>query len=261
MIGYEDAEIPNQFQEWETRLHPEDRERALKMVRDYLDGRIPNYQIEYRMRHKNGSYCWIFARGVALRDQTGRPLRFAGSHSDVTQRKSAETELSRLNEELVETSRRAGMAEVTTGVLHNIGNVLNSANVAAAVVKQRIETSSSGNVARVVALLREHSHDLGAFLTSDPKGKLVPDYMDNLAKALVEEKTASPRGDQLAHHQCRSHQGHHHHPAELCPAWRRGGRPADHRADRRRAADEQRCSPAAAFPSSATFRTRRRCGR
>ena len=65
-------------------LHPEDPEPALKMVRDYLDGRIPNYQIEYRMRHKNGSYRWIFARGVALRDETGRPWRFAGSHSDVS---------------------------------------------------------------------------------------------------------------------------------------------------------------------------------
>ena len=65
--------------------------------------------------------------------------------------------MSRLNEELVETSRRAGMAEVTTGVLHNIGNVLNSANVSAAVVKQRIETSCSGNLLKVVALLQEHS--------------------------------------------------------------------------------------------------------
>jgi signal transduction histidine kinase len=126
---------------------------------------------------------------VALRDATGRPVRFAGSHTDITPRKEAEAELARLNEELVETSRNAGMAEITTGVLHNIGNVLNSANVSSDLVKELIRDSAVGKLAKVVALLREHTTDLGAFLTTDSRGKLIPGYLAELASVLNDEKS------------------------------------------------------------------------
>src|SRR5262249_27396022 len=82
MLGYADEEIPNVFASWEGRLHPEDRERALALLRDYLEGRTPAYELEHRLRHKDGSYRWILARGVALRDPGGKPHRMAGSHTD-----------------------------------------------------------------------------------------------------------------------------------------------------------------------------------
>jgi PAS domain S-box-containing protein len=93
IFGYEDHEIPNRFEEWENRLHPDDRERALATLQAYLDGKSPVYELEHRVRHKDGSYRWILARGVALRDATGQPYRMAGSFSDMTDRKRMEERL------------------------------------------------------------------------------------------------------------------------------------------------------------------------
>src|SRR5207248_2861499 len=79
MLGWEDHQLPNHFTEWERRLHPDDRARALKTLRDYLDGRLRDYELEHRLLHRDGGYRWILARGVAVRDARGRPARIAGS--------------------------------------------------------------------------------------------------------------------------------------------------------------------------------------
>jgi PAS domain S-box-containing protein len=96
ILGYEDHEIANRIEEWEKRLHPEERERVLAANKAHAEGLTPHYEYEYRLRHKNGSYRWILARGVALRDAAGKAYRMAGSHVDITDRKQAEEERDRL---------------------------------------------------------------------------------------------------------------------------------------------------------------------
>lgn len=96
IIGYEDHEIAPRIEEWADRLHPDERERVLAANRAHIEGETPHYECEYRLRHKNGTYRWILARGVALRDAAGTAYRVAGSHVDITERKQAEEELARL---------------------------------------------------------------------------------------------------------------------------------------------------------------------
>ena len=88
-IGYQDHEIPNRHEEWENRLHPEDRPRILAEVDACLQGRRPDYHVEFRFRHKDGSYRWITARGETIPAADGKPRRFTGCHVDITPYKEA----------------------------------------------------------------------------------------------------------------------------------------------------------------------------
>ncbi len=90
MLGYEDHEISNDGEEWRNRIHPDDYRMVMDALEGYLEGKIPSYEVEYRLRHKDGSYRWIHARGACLRDPEGRPYRIAGSHTDITPRKIAD---------------------------------------------------------------------------------------------------------------------------------------------------------------------------
>ncbi len=93
MLGYADDELANRLETWRGLLHPEDVEPVMTHLQDYLERRSRVYQIEIRMRHQDGSYRWISARGGALWDAQGKPYRMTGSHTDITERKQAEDSL------------------------------------------------------------------------------------------------------------------------------------------------------------------------
>ena len=110
---------------------------------------------------------------------------------NITDRKSAEAKLEQMHKQLADASRQAGMAEIATNVLHNVGNVLNSVNDSANLVTDNVRKSKISGLAKAMALLREHESDLGAFLSEDPKGKLVPDYLARLAEHLRTDQEAT----------------------------------------------------------------------
>ncbi|HWP36312.1 MAG TPA: PAS domain S-box protein, partial [Gemmatimonadales bacterium] len=90
-IGYEPSEIRDDFAEWEQRVHPDDLGPTMAAVRAYLGNPLAGgYEVEFRFRHKDGSYRWIHARGLALRDDQGTAYRMLGTHLDITDRKRVE---------------------------------------------------------------------------------------------------------------------------------------------------------------------------
>ena len=89
MLGYADEEIENQIDSWRNLIHPDDADRVLNVLQVYLEGKVPVYQVEHRLRHKDGSYRWILTRGVVLYGADGQPYRMAGSHTDFTEQRRA----------------------------------------------------------------------------------------------------------------------------------------------------------------------------
>ena len=101
MLGYTDEEFVNRRDEWETRIHPQDKARVLADLQAYLVGSSPAYSSEFRMLCKDGSWKWIFSRGVVVsRDASGKPLRMIGTHADISARVRQQEEITRANERL-----------------------------------------------------------------------------------------------------------------------------------------------------------------
>lgn len=124
---------------------------------------------------------WVRLLRKQVRQQT-RKLR-----EEIDERKRMEAQVEKTHKELLTASRKAGMAEVATSVLHNVGNVLNSVNVSANLVAEQIHHSRSGKIDRVADLLAEHAHNLSDFFTNDTRGRQLPAYITELARYLERE--------------------------------------------------------------------------
>lgn len=130
----------------------------------------------------------IFERYVKPQHIGGKNVGVVVTYRDITQRKQYDAKMESITKQLVEISRQAGMAEVATSVLHNVGNVLNSVNVSCSVVSDRIRKSRVSSVAKTADLLRQHDGDLAAFFTNDPAGRKLPEFIAKLAARLTEEQ-------------------------------------------------------------------------
>lgn len=135
----------------------------------------------------DGSITWALTSKMPLRDDAGTIVGTFGISKDVTEQKRIEDELETTHKQLLDASRLAGMAEVATGVLHNVGNVLNSVNVSTSIITDTLRQSKVASLGKVSALLREHASDLGAFFTNDARGQRLPEYIDSLAQHLAAE--------------------------------------------------------------------------
>ena len=130
----------------------------------------------------------VLASARRLVGPRGEALAAVVVVQDITERRRAEEELEEVHKQLLVASRQAGMAEVATNVLHNVGNVLNSVNVSASLVAERIRKSKSAGLERVASLLSAQA-DLTAFLGS-ARGRHLPTYLQELADELLVERDA-----------------------------------------------------------------------
>jgi PAS domain S-box-containing protein len=146
------------------------------------------HRFESEIYRKDGSVIWISEHARAAHDDAGALLYYEGTVEDITERKRHEEVLEKMNKQLMDTSRRAGMAEVATGVLHNVGNVLNSVNVSALLITDRLSKSRVSHLAQVSTALRENAENLGTFITADPKGSKIPAFIASLAERLGNER-------------------------------------------------------------------------
>jgi PAS domain S-box-containing protein len=144
---------------------------------------------EFQNVRKDGSALIEEAIITPVPNKKGDITHFVAVKQDITERKRAEEELAKAQKDLLESTRLAGMAEVATGVLHNVGNVLNSVNVGANCVAEGLRKSRVTSLAKVVALLRQQEADLGGFFASDPRGKQLPAFLEQLTSHLTREQT------------------------------------------------------------------------
>ncbi|MFC5270229.1 PAS domain-containing protein [Adhaeribacter terreus] len=121
MLGYEEDEIPNTIEAWENEIHPDEREKIMGIIQNYFDKKIPTYEVEIRMRHKDGSYRWMLDRGMALWDKDGKPYRMVGYQTDLTERKRLEEELRKSHQRLFSVLENVGEGVI---VVDKDGNLL-----------------------------------------------------------------------------------------------------------------------------------------
>ena len=145
-------------------------------------------EMEEMYPQPDGTNLYFQVVKLPVKNSEGRIIGSQGVHFDITLRKRAEAKLNEVHRQLLEASRQAGMAEVATSVLHNVGNVLNSVNVSSSLIADKIRNSKVSSLTKVVTLMKEHEGDLAAFFTTNPKGKQVPGYLTGLAAHLIEEQ-------------------------------------------------------------------------
>lgn len=187
MYGYESVEeMKASLKDIGRSLYLDPNRREEFRTRIAKTGRVAGF--ESQVVRKDGSVIWISESARVVRDSAGNCLYYEGIVEDITERKRHQAEVERLHRELLEASRLAGMAEIATGVLHNVGNVLNSVNVSAAEVRDRLSQSRIGHLRKSVEMIDRHREDLGEFFTTDPKGKALPAFLGRLTGHLEEEQ-------------------------------------------------------------------------
>ncbi|HWH69852.1 MAG TPA: ATP-binding protein, partial [Candidatus Sulfotelmatobacter sp.] len=133
---------------------------------------------------------WALTTKMPWRDPEGAIIGTFGISRDITAIKQAEAELESAHKRLLEASRLAGMAEVATNVLHNVGNALNSINVSCSLAIDGLKQWNLNNLAKIPVLLQEHAGRLDEFLTRDPRGQRLPEYLAALPRSFEEQKAA-----------------------------------------------------------------------
>jgi len=183
MFGVEAAQ---NIDVWVMKIHPDDRERARQewaRFESQLESGVDEFRTQYRILGSAGESRVVLERVVRAVGVDG----FVGTITDVTELVQTQTELERAHKALMSASHRAGMAEVATNVLHNVGNVLNTVNVSANVLEARLGELRVAGLGKIATMLQEQGEALSAFMSTE-RGKGLPGYLARLSSELQADK-------------------------------------------------------------------------
>jgi signal transduction histidine kinase/ligand-binding sensor domain-containing protein len=178
---------------------PPGRHRVEVRVQD-RDLNITPTQVDFAVLPPIWQQSWFVGLMIVLTGAVGtqttrlflqrRHLRKSNQalNAEIERRARMERDIEATHQKLLAVSRQAGMAEIATGVLHNVGNVLNSVNVSADLVANRVRDGQAVKIQKLAALFNQHSADLPQFLAGDSRGRMVPAYLDALAEAAAGEQ-------------------------------------------------------------------------
>jgi NO-binding membrane sensor protein with MHYT domain len=196
-----DRSTPAGLTQTDSSIHPDDMALAEDAIRAaHLSGQE---RCSYRLRSLSptGATVYVQSHARVVCDAAGQPARLLGVSWDVTEQVVQEEQRRQLEAKLRNASREAGMAEVATGVLHSVGNVLNSLGVSTSVVQSQLRDSHAGNVHRTAQLLLAQGERLGSFLDNDERGRTIPAYLAKLGEYLNAERDAlAAEADAIAGH-------------------------------------------------------------
>src|SRR5579883_2976352 len=166
-------------------FHPEDQSKARYIIEKALsEGREFDYEV--RIKGADEKYKWYYTIGRPI-VEPGKPIsKITGITMDISRHKQVEEEVVLLHQQLMSSARRAGMADVATSILHNVGNILNSVNVSVSLIQENINNAYSKKLFSIGDILSEHTSDMEDYLTQDPKGKLILPYLTELLKKIKE---------------------------------------------------------------------------
>ena len=173
---------------WQRALDPGAAPDFLQAWRKALaEGR--EFGREVRLVSASGEARWAHFRSRPIRTEDGAVVGHVSTVEDITVRRRSEAALAEANKQMVEVSRLAGMAEVATSVLHNVGNVLNSVNVSMEIAAKKVRQLKAASLGKVAALVQQHAGDPAAFF-ANPQGAKLPAFLGELAEHFVAEQAA-----------------------------------------------------------------------
>lgn len=184
LFGFDRASSPPSFEQLMQMIHEPDQIQLRHLI-DQSVAENKEYEYEFQLTTLDNQQRWAYVKGQP--ERRGNKVVLSGITIDITTRKLAEQQLATLHQQVLVTARRAGMADVATAILHNVGNVLNSANVSLGLLQENIEKGHYKKLFAVVAMLKENLSSAVSYLSEDPKGKLIPEYLVKSGELLESE--------------------------------------------------------------------------
>lgn len=150
-----------------------------------------SFELEAKLKTlPNHPYQWLYLAVEPYKSSTDKTCHtLSGVAINITRRKESEAEMHMLNQQLISSAHRAGMAEIATSVLHNIGNVLNSVNISAGLLYKYMQDLDLSSMAKVINLIEDNLQNLQRYFTEDPKGKMIPHYLSEVKQILADTET------------------------------------------------------------------------